>query len=320
MNRGRMVLMNFQALIQPNTVNNSKLLMRTYCNTPNIAFGSKKDSFESTQSLNVKNELAKMPVKDRKILEKFFRKFVVKKELGYSLLGNKPMSEGDPGCILTIKDGKCYQHQDTFEKELKVWNKYKDKFPMPDFILKGSKDEIWIINKKAFLNTVKQNNDLFKNNLENYTTPENLLKSLENPETSVGEVLGKNDVLYGILFGYGRQNSLLYKRFNELIDKNIIPIVSNGVPVKYTADSNVVQSEGFSSAQKELDYIVKKFGMDKPYFGVKIMTEAEKDQNRTPNLPSFQSITGDPETIQLMKSYEKTQKKLAAECFATPKT
>jgi hypothetical protein len=56
----------------------------------------------------------------------------------------------------------------------------------------------------------------FRNVLGAEITAEALLKKLTHPNASLFDILRKNEVLYGILLGYGKDNAIFFKRKLEL--------------------------------------------------------------------------------------------------------
>src|SRR3990167_3994468 len=72
--------------------------------------------------------------------------------------------------------------------------------------------QIVCINRKAFLQTVRENLSLFRYILGPTLTPESLLSAIFSAKERFFGVVKHNPVLLGILLGHGKQNSLIQAR------------------------------------------------------------------------------------------------------------
>lgn len=162
-------------------------------------------------------------------LESFFRMLFVKSEWGYTLFGSKPMSFYD---YFTKPPKEFIIHSDfsdpKLEKHFLTLEKYKHLFRSNHFLIldqpliskkfptSGYVRDLILINKKAFLQTVQANDSLFKARLAGYSTPQALLAEIESGKPLLTDVLNEDELLIGILLGYGAHNAQLYAQEEHL--------------------------------------------------------------------------------------------------------
>ncbi|WP_068471249.1 hypothetical protein [Candidatus Protochlamydia phocaeensis] len=107
-----------------------------------------------------------------------------------------------------------------FWKSWHVWKKYAPLFPSKHYlmILEPSKSKIasisniFLINRKEFVKVIKDNQKLFNKFLEQEVKAEELLANIESGKTSLAASIKDNQLLWGILLGYGKHNAMLYNK------------------------------------------------------------------------------------------------------------
>jgi hypothetical protein len=71
---------------------------------------------------------------------------------------------------------------------------------------------IIIINKYAFIKTIDKNLELFRSILNKKINSQQILKNIENGKIGFIETIKNNQILWGILLGYGKCNAFLYAK------------------------------------------------------------------------------------------------------------
>lgn len=180
---------------------------------------------------------------------------------------------------------------------------------------------VYVINKRAFVDAVEENISIFRKILGERVSPQTLLDSITSKKFSIEHVLKENEVLWGILFGYGTENALLFDR-RDFLDRCLFQ--HNLPPKKGSSPINTMDQEEivtridynqwmmrkvhdkedilpFNELEKELSLLSSKTVLD-GVGGNHMLSSL-----RTP------SFVGDPtskETLQLMQKYVETKKLL----------
>jgi hypothetical protein len=179
----------------------------------------------ATQSLNqvVRDILSTIPEKDQEKLSSFFEQLVNGDSFGFTLFGAKSASFSCYSEKPDFVDLALLSRERFFLREGKnTWLKYCSSFPVKDFIIKIWTDKdtlrtsIYLIKKSLFIKTAEENIDIFRKVLGHKITPQQILDEISREETSVEQVLGYNEALKGIILGYGRANSSLFQKREEL--------------------------------------------------------------------------------------------------------
>jgi hypothetical protein len=246
-------------------------------------------SFSSPHSL--------LPLAREKIeLQPFFKLLFQRSEFGYTLFGQKPMSfysyfiklPPESFIFTNISDPKI-------EKHYLIHDKYKDNFCCNNYIIldqlciskkfptSGIVRDILIINKQAFRETVNDYLPLFKERLSQATCADSLLKDIELGKNVLFDVLKEDELLWGILLGYGSHNSEIYARREA---------IKNG--------KAIVPFQGYSSLEEELDAIDDLLvGFTHEYF-IDLIP-----------LPMFMCDAKHIETQMLKKKYQQVQEHIS---------
>jgi hypothetical protein len=166
----------------------------------------------------VSDQLKKIPAKDQEALTLFFET-LLSNDFAYTLFGDKPVScnnyplEGD-GSI------KC----SCLNYGKKIWEQYSALFTSSKFIFKYQPrdlyrfplEDIFLINKDAFLQTVTQYLPTFQSILGRDITPEKLLHRILQENSNYEEVLNYHSGLIGLLYGFGYTNAFGYYKIDEI--------------------------------------------------------------------------------------------------------
>jgi hypothetical protein len=186
---------------------------------------------------DIRKILSNIPEDDERFIYSLFDYFI-RDHFAYTLFSDKPISlSGDFTITPTnhilygSRCGGCFWH------EWKTWNKYKNNFTITNYILFDEPSETFkddrivvLINKKAFINAIKKHSDVFDEILGQHIQAENLLRAIESKQVSFQRAIKNNELLWGILLGYGEHNAKLYAEREEfyklkgLQGKNILPI------------------------------------------------------------------------------------------------
>ncbi|NGX47444.1 MAG: hypothetical protein K1000chlam3_00818 [Chlamydiae bacterium] len=186
-------------------------------------------------------------------LKGLFHYLFAENELGYTLLGDKPVSfcflpTGLPHIATRDHVFKIYQRgKRSFRKGVAVWKKLKIRnFYENYFLIIDEENQIpvfaLLINKRSFIEEFNKNIDVFKENYGPDITAESFFKDLIKIPFS--EFFHQH-LLLGILLGYGRHNAALFQRREELFSPSFrIPFLLDQKP-----------SAGFSSIEEEIKYL-----------------------------------------------------------------
>jgi hypothetical protein len=228
-------------------------------------------------------------------LEPFFRTLFTKSEFAYTLFGDKPMSfytyfyKQPRECFTqaTLFEPRLEQHYKTYKKYKHLFNTQhfllldqpciSDKFPTSGYVR-----DILIINKCAFIETVDKHRDIFTQRLAMPITGKALLTEIESNKNALYEVLHEDELLWGILLGYGLHNAELYARREEINDHKA-----------------VMPSIGFTSLEEELNSIDNILTGFTHEYHIDLIPQ-----------PLFFCNKSDAETLQLKEKYRQIQEKI----------
>ncbi len=184
-------------------------------------------------------------------LNPFFRLLFQRSEFGYTLFGQKPMSfysyfiKLPSECVMfgSFTDPKIEKHYLTY-------GKYKDELSFVNYIIldqlcisnkfptSGIVRDVFIINKRAFTAAVNEHLSLFKEKLGKGVCADGLLRDIESGKNILFDVLKEDELLWGILLGYGDHNAEIYARREAIKDGKTIAL-----------------APGYSSLEEELNAI-----------------------------------------------------------------
>lgn len=205
----------------------------------------------------IRDNLNSIPNNDRESLSHLF--FLLNRDhFGYTLFGDKPISFSG-GFVKPFENLFQYKsNSELFWKYWETWEKYKNLFPSKKFLLirepsisYNNIHKIILINKKAFKRQVNKYIHIFRKKLGTDLTAEKLLEKIETSQ-KFASFIKNNELLWGILLGYGIQNASLYSRRNELLPflySDIMP----ALPLK-----KPLHSPPFSSIEEEFAFLSSK--------------------------------------------------------------
>jgi hypothetical protein len=265
--------------------------------------------------------LQKISFEERKSLSDLCKSIFYTSEFGYTLFGDKPISE-------ICDSGRIYENEELsfFQKHLFIFaQRYEKKLDALHFAIVVDSSEagsfIYLVNKRAFRDKVHQNIKIFRDILGDSITPNSLLESVLDKNCGFEKALKGSHSLFGILFGYGVENSLRFDRRDQLEPSwlrqgfppwkgiqtqdeiNGLDVMTfgclrmhaiKGLVVK-TAPEKIMPSPGFLTVQDELDYLNKKLALA-------IGTNDPLCVLLTIGIPQF---AGDPESEETRKLVEK---------------
>jgi len=231
---------------------------------------------------------------------------------GYVLYGDKPVSI--EVCDLPKLRFLSSPNARTIGllKGKEMWEDMKVSAENKEYVLVISEGEtsshFICINRKAFLQTVKDNLALFQYVLGPTVTPESLLGELTSSKNQFYQVLQDNQVLIEILLGHGRQNAIVHARVEDISNpysfgkSDEFPYISKKLCKSWAASSNKYQKKpsfGFGSVSEEemaLSKLTVASGKLKPFSPCE--------------LPNFQCQPESEETKALLGVYEQNRGKV----------
>lgn len=168
------------------------------------------------------SEILKLiPQDDLSRLNSLFSVIIKEDHGAYTLFGDKPVSlSGDfeitpwENIIERIPVGGI------FWKNWSIWEKYKHLFPLKRYLLIKDSSEsekfkishVFLVNKTEFIKVINDNLSLFEHVLGHPVIPEQILSDLESGKISFLDSISNNEMLLGILLGYGKINASLYNK------------------------------------------------------------------------------------------------------------
>lgn len=265
---------------------------------------------------NWKEEVfSSLSMKERSILEVFFRTLCTDSQAGYVIWGNKPISE--EGIVpeetpLLMLDNPLHRMSIYAKEGLKIWHKLKcsQKSKNYHIVSYQKPTHSWltfaVINKKAFIQTIEKNLSLFQYVLGPKVTGESLFeKSIDPSLNFFGDVLKDDKVLIGIVLGFGTQNALIENRIEMISEQQMLeafppfkPEIKKGDAfggISHKLNRKVVKelapSFGYSSLKNEVEDLEKK-----------TQITVEVYRSAMPPLPWFGFIANS-ESEELLKHY-----------------
>jgi hypothetical protein len=241
---------------------------------------------------------------EKKQIEPFLKVLVYQSHFGYTLFGDKPVSIAGYFNQEPIENLFCGQWDRSNLRNLwKIWEKYQKNLTIKEYILLNETDVdvegiqvISLINKKAFTAKIREHIDLFQSILGNHITPEFLLDGVSLPHASLFRLLKCNEGLYGILLGYGKNNSFAFKRRLELA-KLVDPLYRD-FPIYFSLNFPQPSSE-FSSFSEEYESLQ-----------TQLVPFPRKHELSHIVFPYMVVLENDDETVHLEKRYREDRKKI----------
>lgn len=220
-------------------------------------------------SLSLPIEISK---EEKLALEPLLKDLVFQNDFGYALVDAKPVSIASYFSLEPFINLLLYKKHCKFNlrQSLQVLQKYQKKLSSNNFLLlinnsyfpkinnleleNNPRHLIELINKRLFIETVEAHLPLFKQVLGKNIIPSCLLDQLIQENKSLFEFLNYDEELYGILLGYGRENTRAFKRNMALIPLFEFYYKDWPAPVSL---SPITPSSSFSSLEEEYAYLQK---------------------------------------------------------------
>ena len=176
-------------------------------------------------AFDVDTALQQISYRERIYLQHFFHEQIKHYQLGYPIFfSDKPAAQA------TVRVKRCDSHYPytVAGKGWQVWKKYEHLFPHPNFIFCEEKQRtskyfhLIIINKESLRRVVAENEDLFKETLDElymklFKQPFSLdlfINKLEKIKR-LEPLIRFDEALYGLILGYGRESSVNCKRYDK---------------------------------------------------------------------------------------------------------
>jgi hypothetical protein len=172
------------------------------------------------QATSINEIITTFPLEDYTDLEQVFYRLINENNFGYTLFGDKPVSIGSYFKLTPWENFiELGQRNEIFWKKWKIWEKYKNKFQIKNYLLikesSNVTNEIILINKKAFINMLIKHQNIFEKVLNKKINPVHFLMQIEEGKLSFYDSIQNNIMLLGICLGYGKHNAMLFNERNQ---------------------------------------------------------------------------------------------------------
>lgn len=147
---------------------------------------------------------------------------LIEDHFAYTLFGDKPVSLSAHFLITPWENiiERTSSDDYLFWKKWKVWEHYQKCFHFKNFLLirEDNKNSHWkisniiLINKNEFVKTVEKHKKLFEVVLNKTINSRDMLQKIEEGKISFVDSINNNQMLWGILLGYGLHNAALYNK------------------------------------------------------------------------------------------------------------
>lgn len=174
---------------------------------------------------NLVSELLQtIPDEHREDLNHLFTLIFLEHDGAYTIFGDKPLSLG--GAFMIPSWQTTLSRKAGFISNLwKNWQKYQHLFQIKKYLMIGEEFKfkksnllafhIFVINKKAFIDTIAEHLALFEYVLKKRIEPKKFLEDIASGQISVWNSINHNEFLLGILLGYGKHNASIFKKKNH---------------------------------------------------------------------------------------------------------
>ena len=255
---------------------------------------------------------------DRKLLEPLCAELLRYTGSGYTLFGDKPVSAID--IPLSPLGGTSSFPTKYVHACFRLFPKYKAVLCGEKYHISIDQNEqfyfVYLINKPAFIAAVEKNLKVFQEVLGDGVTPDGLLKDICDGRP-YEEALRNNEVLMGILYGFGLNNARLYCR-REYIRRQLNappwtcrcnrPFEKTDPLGSSTVLSDTIPTPPFATIQEELESIERKT--------LRISSLLDLDILPAALLPGFIADPDDQETVALIEKYRQ-QRRLIAQVLSS---
>ena len=248
-----------------------------------------------------------IPQQDREEIKSLFKNLFKIHTFAYSLYGDKPMTYGDVCLegnslfwtyeicqldqlykeILEIYSEPCV----LTKKRWEIWKKYNNRFRMKKYLLMeksiGKRKRIFLINKEAFRKIIDNEIDIFKRIIGKEISSEKLLSEFQSENTNVLDLLNDSEGLLGILLGFGKHNSMLFQKREDILDD-----------LEWKKNSHIYRLEELKNKLNLANNKLQSLHEHDPYIIASI------------NRVCFVADTEHDETVKLRKKYDNLNRKI----------
>ena len=204
--------------------------------------------------------LNKLSRKDKKDLNVFLEYLLLREEGIYVLFGSKPIVSSNL-CIIsrerlrknyenipaTIKE-KANRCKIKLKFEIEGWEKVQKHFKVKDkYLLFFKKHEeegiadVYFVNKANLISVLNEYYDIFKKRIDFDFDPFTIINEFNEDNSKFWSLVKKDIVLQGLIFGYGKTNSLLFEQWLKTDQTNKQTIVNLGFSIanNHIMDANI---------------------------------------------------------------------------------
>lgn len=200
----------------------------------------------------------------------------------------------------------CYAYHPINQVCVKGWNLWNKKFAHLDseIVFKTcpspfnkASTYIFIISKGNFLKVVQDNEGVFRERLSSYTNAEELLHNCIASKNMMKETLQDDEVVLGVLLGYGRNNAELFEK-RTVLTKRMDGLTEN--------------DPEYLKVKEELNSLANQTQYSSPMSYYNLQNCSPEKLLQFLPLPQFVADGSTKETQELQKSYEATREKIQA--------
>lgn len=231
--------------------------------------------------------LETIPDEHREDLNLLFKMIFIEQDGAYTIFGDKPVSQ--TGAFIFSSWETTLKGKNGYIGSLwNTWQKYKNLFHIKKYAISGEKFEIkksnlvafhiFVINKEAFINSINEHKSLFEQVLNKRINPEKFLQNIVNSKISFWESINFNEMLLGILLGYGTHNAYHFNKRN-------LHFFDRFYPKKMALESKKINLEFFGEERHPMMIV---------------------------NPVQFAADLSHPETIKLDKKYRELRTKISS--------
>lgn len=230
---------------------------------------------------------------DYQILDQFFRKMIKEEAFGYVLEGNKPLSALNvyPNNHLQFPHSRFFQWSVLAEVAIEKWNLLAHE--QKDYVFKiakafshkfdGAYHELLFINREKMKEILDANLDLFRLLLGPTIDSALLVKFIADSPQSLDSIIKSNNMLMGILLGYGTYNSLMGGRVEEIEgahgNLNLPPFSGDNLSQKARKYADWELQNYFLSCVDSMEYSNSEKLFIQPCLGCTSLQEEERQIN-----------------------------------------
>lgn len=181
----------------------------------------------SQESQKIINKIKLIPPEDLNRIQVLFEHFFKFNEFGFTLFGDKPLSFCnsiyEPIFTSSKEDNliwyceRILKTNKNYKSEWLTWEKYRHLFPINKFIFTYEDLGVVLVNRDELKKIISDNEAKFFKILGNDFNLNNFIRSIEDGK-GLFHLLANNHELLGIVLGFGKQNSQLFQRREEILE------------------------------------------------------------------------------------------------------